>query len=146
MRLCEPKPGEVFWDLGCGAGKCMVAAALGFPNLHSVNGVEYLEGLYECAIQAGTRYKELGPVPFNLVNDDMLKVDWSAADIIFTSSICFPDELIDGIFEKCAALKPGTRIITLKQLGESEDFVMRHNLRVKMTWGKTGVYIFEKVR
>lgn len=31
FELCDIKQGEVFWDLGCGAGKCMLAAALLFP-------------------------------------------------------------------------------------------------------------------
>lgn len=75
----------------------------------------------------------------------MLQVDWSDADVIFTSSICFPDTLIDGIFNKAKQLKKGARIITLKNLPSSEEFEVKYDLRVKMSWGKTGVYILEKV-
>jgi hypothetical protein len=77
----------------------------------------------------------------------MLATDWSNADLIFTSSICFPQELIDGITEKLKLLKKGARIMTLKSFeGLEEIYEMTHNLRVKMTWGKTGVYIYEKVQ
>ena len=31
LSLCEPKPGEVLYDLGCGAGKPLVYAALAAP-------------------------------------------------------------------------------------------------------------------
>lgn len=49
MELCQPKAGEVFWDLGCGGGRPLIIASLAFPQLKSVNGVELLEGLYEMA-------------------------------------------------------------------------------------------------
>ena len=82
----------------------------------------------------------------NLIHGDMLEVDWSDADIIFTSSILFPQELIHGIYEKAKLLKIGTRIITLKSFEDCDDWELLHNLRVKMTWGKTGVFIYKKIK
>lgn len=75
----------------------------------------------------------------------MIEVDWSNADVIFTSSICFPNELISGMFEKTKLLKIGTRIITLKSFPKCRHLKMTYNLRVKMTWGKTGAYIYERI-
>lgn len=68
-------------------------------------GVEFLEGLYDLAALTSIEYmssaKERFPdekiVPIDIIQGDMLKVDWSDADIIYASSICFPDELVDGI-------------------------------------------------
>jgi predicted RNA methylase len=54
-------------------------------------------------------------VPIEIVKGDMLEVDWSDADIIYASSICFPDELVEGIAKCCSKLKKGTRIIALKE-------------------------------
>lgn len=145
--LVSPKPGEVFWDLGCGAGKCMAAIALLFPELKSVNGVEYLPGLHSLCVGTLEKLMQCGPhASASVVLGDMLEVDWSDADIIFTSSICFPDDLIEGILQKARSLKVGTRIITLKSLPPNDEFTQLHSLRVKMTWGKTGVYVLEKVR
>ena len=50
----------------------------------------------------------------------MLLVDWSDADIIYTSSICFPDSLIDGIVAMIERLKKGSRVISLKSLPYKE--------------------------
>ena len=33
LEYTKPKPGEVFLDLGCGAGKPLVTASLAFPEL-----------------------------------------------------------------------------------------------------------------
>lgn len=146
FRLCDPKPGEVFWDLGCGAGKCMVAAALVCPELKSCKGVELLPGLYEACQKTIESIETDIPIsPLEVIHGNMLEVDWSDADIIFTSSICFPQELIDGMLEKSHSLKKGTRFITLKTFPANDIFEIKYNLRVKMTWGKTGVYILEKI-
>ena len=42
LNLVSPKPGEIFWDLGSGTGKALAIAALAFPFLKKVCGVEYL--------------------------------------------------------------------------------------------------------
>jgi len=124
----------------------MLAAAFAMPDLKEINGVEYLEGVYNCAVQAGERFRKVTNVPMNIIHGDMLEVDWSDADLIFTSSICFPQELIDGIWEKAKLLKIGTKIVSLKSFDDCDDWEIIHNLRVKMTWGKTGVYILEKIK
>ena len=68
---------------------------------------------------------------------DMLEVDWwSTADVIYTSSICFPDELVEGIAEKAAMLKAGSRIISLKSMPEKPYLKLEYALKIKMTWGK----------
>ena len=33
LEYADPQPGEVFWDLGCGAGRPLVTASLAFPEL-----------------------------------------------------------------------------------------------------------------
>lgn len=43
LDLADPKPGEIFWDLGCGAGRPMVAASLAFPELGACKGAELLD-------------------------------------------------------------------------------------------------------
>ena len=80
----------------------------------------------------------------------MLEIDWSNADIIYASSICFPDEvrfflheflfmniqLVEGIADKCKLLKKGSRILTLKSLPEKDYLTLEYSLKIKMTWGR----------
>ena len=42
LDYAKPQPGEVFWDLGCGAGRPLIAASLAFPQLKVVRGIELL--------------------------------------------------------------------------------------------------------
>ena len=146
IELCEPQPGEVFWDLGCGAGKCLMTAACMFPELAKVKGVELLPALHEACKETLEGLETPIPcAPIEVYQGDILDLDWSDADIVYSSSICFPSEMIDAILEKCKELKKGARFITLKSFPYNEIFETKHNLRVKMTWGKTGVYILEKI-
>ena len=147
LELCNIKAGEVFWDLGCGAGKCLLTVALLYPELKSCSGIEFLPQLHElCQSTLSALPTTEKHAPIKVIHGDMLEVDWSNADIIFTSSICFPEELINGIFEKAQQLKVGTRIMTLKSFPVNDFFDVKYSVRVKMTWGKTGLYILEKVR
>ena len=65
-------------------------------------GVEFLDGLYELAketsmnylLKAADRYPNERIVDIEILKGDMLQIDWSEADIIYASSICFPDEVI----------------------------------------------------
>ena len=75
----------------------------------------------------------------------MLKIDWSEADIVYAASICYPEKLMNGIAERMKLLKKGTRMITLKMFEGTKDWNITHNLRVKMTWGRTSVFILEKM-
>jgi hypothetical protein len=151
MKIYAKKTGGVFWDLGCGTGKAMMAASLCDLNFEKVCGVELLDGLYDSALKTITKYLETESGKkrksnyFNLVKGDMKLVDWTDADMIYTSSICFPEELIQALTEKGKMLKKGTIIISLKNWKDSSVFKVLEYLQVKMTWGKTGVYIMERI-
>jgi tRNA/tmRNA/rRNA uracil-C5-methylase (TrmA/RlmC/RlmD family) len=50
IQACQPQKGQVMWDLGCGAGRPLLTAALAFPDVfEKVRGVELLEDLTNLA-------------------------------------------------------------------------------------------------
>jgi len=90
-----PKEGDIFWDIGCGACKPMIIAALCFPQFSVVKGVEYVDGVYELGKQNIELFHEEMAKQQDLEycqnieiqHGDLLKVDWSEADIIYSSSV-----------------------------------------------------------
>ena len=42
LNKLNPQPGQVFWDLGCGAAKPLAVAALQYPELSACKGVEFM--------------------------------------------------------------------------------------------------------
>ena len=74
----------------------------------------------------------------------MLELDWSDADIIYASSICFPDELVEGIANHCVRLKKGARILTLKGFPDRPYLRLEYSLKIKMTWGRCQVLMYTK--
>jgi len=156
LKMVAKGTGGVFWDLGCGTGKPLIAAALGSHSFSKICGVELLEGLCNAAKKVVEEYiqkaiynnidtKERLESLFTVVQNDMLKVDWSDGDVIYAASICFPEELLKALCEKGKLLKKGARIITLKNWEEPKYYKVLHCLRVKMTWGKNRIYILERI-
>lgn len=145
LDMCEIKPGEVFWDLGCGTGKCLLAAALLHPELSAVKGVELLESLYTACCEAICRYEAEGKTAISVIQGDILVVDWSEADIVYISSLCFPENLLIQAAVCMENLKPGARVLTLKAFLSENAFLLLHTVKVKMTWGPASVYLYKRL-
>jgi hypothetical protein len=43
IDFVKPKENEIFWDIGCGAARPQLSAALNFPQLKACKGVDLLE-------------------------------------------------------------------------------------------------------
>jgi len=148
LKTVYTKKGGVFWDLGSGAGKALIAAALGYNSFDEICGVEQLEGLYTLSIETINKYctkTNTDRSLFNVIKGDMRTIDWSNADVIYVSSICFPDDFIKELAEKGKSLKKGTIILSLKVWHPKSEYKIINNIQLKMTWGKTGLYIIEKL-
>jgi precorrin-6B methylase 2 len=148
----HPKQGEVFYDLGSGTGKAVILASLLFDFSKCV-GVEILKGLHQTAESIAARYerelKEHLPAPAHstveLLNKDFLTCDLQEADIIFTHSTCFYDELWSQLQRKFEHLKSGTRIITVTKTLNSEHMEHLHTGEYGMNWGKATVHFYRHV-
>ena len=50
--------------------------------------------------------------PIEAIQGDIRTAEWSDADIMFTNSALFPDELLEQMTEKLVKLKKGSRVIS----------------------------------
>lgn len=158
--------GDHFFDLGCGAGKALISAALSGISFSRCVGIEILPGLCSCSRAAITKLKDVvstnasksstgGPTtdsrrkinfsPVDVREGDILSVDWSSGDIVYASSICFSETLMQSVLEKSKLLKPGSKFITLKlPVGYEGWFEIDSQSWYKMTWGRILVYILKR--
>ncbi len=167
LRQAGAVDGQVFYDLGCGAGKAVAAAALSGVRFVKCVGIEVLPTLALCASEvakclretagggqttAQEKYKDhkLGPPasPLSLPlleirGDNFLDSDWSDADLVFAASLCFSDRLLQALADRGAKLRPGAVLLTLKLPERYEPlYTLGKTVRsVKMSWGRANVYV-----
>mmetsp|Transcript_21682 Transcript_21682/g.53076 ORF Transcript_21682/g.53076 Transcript_21682/m.53076 type:complete len:507 (+) Transcript_21682:302-1822(+) len=153
LRCAKPKPGEIFYDLGSGTGKAIVAAHL-LESFKECHGVELLDGLHKVAqnvIDIFSKDKklwknaEVNPSKHCFVHHaDMLEHPWwEVADVVYTSSICFTKELYKELGNRFSRMKKGSRIITLK-MDNIPQLKLKDRKSYKMSWGRCTVYVYEK--
>lgn len=90
LKLLEPQPGEVFWDVGCGGAKPNVIAAIAFPWLKASKGIEFLPKLAKLAEDAVSMTQKLVReaneerpkddqielAPLEILTGDLLQCGW----------------------------------------------------------------------
>ena len=67
-----------------------------------------------------------------------MKSRWpEEADIVYSSSVCFPKELTEAIAQMCERLKKGARVISLDEFQTDVSAYLEEVrfVKMKMTWG-----------
>lgn len=155
LEKANPKPGEVFYDLGSGAGKAVMIAGLVF-DFSKACGIEKLDSLYGLSVDLLKKLEEMPErkqllahkdLKIEFIHDDFLKPDISDADIVFLNATCFRSELFTAATKKLLGLKSGARIIltgaNLDEIGGFElDYIDTH----LMSWGLSQLRIYQRVR
>ena len=129
--------GGIFYDLGCGAGKAVLAAALNFDLSKSV-GIELLPGLCEVANEkiqqaililqsvknelTDLYLKRLASI--QIINADLHQCDIAEADIVFINATCFGYTNWEKIKEKLPRRFKDKKIFIFIQFTESIYFVL----------------------
>lgn len=138
---------DVFYDLGCGLGKLVVYMYLVSPIKKSV-GIEMV----------GQRYKEASLMLQLLTDDELLdpnrellfihnnirNENFSDATVIFMSSLCFSNELMEELKQRFSKLKKGLRVISLIPLPKNTSLSLKDIDYLPMSWTDTSrIYYYE---
>lgn len=150
LKLVNPKKTDVFYDLGCGVGKAVLAAYLLFPFKKCI-GVEILNSLYkECQNKKIMLEKKLLLKNRNpkediiFIKKDLFDVDFDDGDVFFISTTCFTKEMMNRLALKLEKLKKGTRIITLTFPIPSSKYTIIAKETKQVSWGNSTFYVSEK--
>lgn len=151
----EPRANEVFYDLGSGAGKAVLAAALCF-DFSRLCGIEMLPALSQLANEQVSNAKcmalregnaiflpKLDRIQF--INDNFLHLNFSDADVVFITATCYHYSTWEKLIDKLIDLKPGSRVIVITKKIQNEKFKLICQSRELMSWGISSVYIYVRV-
>ncbi len=150
LKEVDPQKGEVFYDLGSGTGKAVIAAALLFP-FSKVVGIELLDDLYDASIRVTERLKrEVStqeiPLPeVKFIQSDFLNSDFSDADIVFAHATCFHEAQFRELLPKFEGLKKGARLLLVSKPIALESFEYIQSSEHPFSWGRATLHSYKKI-
>lgn len=153
LAIAEPKAGEVFYDLGAGAGKAVFCAAL-LNDWKKCKGIEFLPALYDCTqtllgklrqMPEAQQYFPQALENIEFIQNNILKADFSDADIVFMNATTFGPDLWDEMVHKLEELKSGSRIIVLTKRLNKNNFELIQETTLPMSWGLNSVMVYKRI-
>jgi hypothetical protein len=136
LSLAKPKAHHIFYDLGSGLGKTVLAAAktYGFQKSY---GIETLKNLH---LVAQSKYKQHAPeLNIEFIQSDFHDIDWPDADILFINVASFISETWEALSQKLYQ-KPAPIIITCSKPLKLNIFTIQET-KVLCSWGIVPAYI-----
>jgi precorrin-6B methylase 2 len=112
LMMAQIQPGELVYDLGCGDGRIVIAAAHKFKA--RAVGIEIRRDIYDVT-QARVKALGLGD-QVQIVNGNALRYDLSPADVVTLYLLTSSNERLKPVLSKY--LKPSARVV-------SHDFEIR---------------------
>jgi hypothetical protein len=77
---------------------------------------------------------------------NLLDSDWSDGDLVFLSSLCFSDRLLQAAVDQGARLKMGARLLTTRLPERFEmHFALEKTFSAKMPWGRATVFVLVRI-
>ncbi len=117
LKLANPKPGEIFYDIGSGDGRALIEAAQKY-NVQAI-GIEINPVLVWLSVR---KIRKLGlEDKIKIEQGNFFKKDFSDADIIFTYLLQPAMSVLEKKF--LSELKQGTRLVSLAFTFDNIPFV-----------------------
>ena len=151
MRLLAEKlaltSNDVFYDLGSGMGKLVSYLHLTTPVQKSI-GIEMVGQRHSIALGVQEELRLAGLLnqrrELTFIHNNMRLEDFKGATVIYMSSLCFSDELMEALNQKFVQLNPGLRIISLRPIPLHPQIVFIERTYLPMTWtDRSPVYHYQ---
>lgn len=148
LSLVKPNSHSIFYDLGSGIGKAVVACAMVYPVRKSV-GIELLPALHQAASQqkeqlaADSAYLSSAE-KIDFILGDFLTIDLHEANLIFINSSTLFGTTWDNLCALLDTLPHAHTLITTSKPLKSTVFSLQITTQVQMSWGVVPAYIHIK--
>lgn len=145
LSLVKIDNNTVFYDLGSGIGKAVLACAMVYPVRKSI-GIELFQELHLSACEQAKKLKaianyELTVKKITLIQGNFLEADLQNATLIFINSTALLGKTWEDLCSHLNSLAQVETIITTsKPLLNSDVWQIKHT-RIQMSWGVVLAYI-----
>lgn len=145
LSLTNPNKNTVFYDLGSGTGKAVLACGMVFPICKSI-GIELFPELY---LDSCKRREQLAAMKnyaeqtkkIQFILGDFLKVNLDDATLVFINSTAFFGPTWEKLCAKLDHLPHLNTVITTSKTLSSTHFTVTTRTKVEMSWGVVFAYI-----
>lgn len=147
LSLTNPDARTVFYDLGSGTGKAVIASAMVF-NIKSY-GIEIFHQLHHAAQKQQQRLQNIADYQLNadnihFINMNFLDADLNNATLIFINATALFGETWAALNQRLKQVKINATIITTSKKLSTDDFVIKKITPVQMSWGIVNAYIQQR--
>lgn len=149
LSLCRITANTVFYDLGSGTGKAVLACAMVYSPRRSC-GIELFTPLHEAAeqrrlqLQAWPDYA-LKAKHIEFKRADFLEMDLQDADLIFINSTAFFGDYWRLISRHLEQLKSGTQVVSISKPLDSSAFKVQKTTILQMSWGPVTAHLQDRM-
>ncbi|CAH0479495.1 unnamed protein product [Peronospora belbahrii] len=137
----------IFYDLGSGTGKAVIAASLVHPFDQAI-GIELLEPLVRCAEKRKAVLDKLKTpllqTDIDFITGSLLTSKWVDGDVVFCHGTCFDDKEWTQISLAAENLKQGAFFISTTHVLRTGLFEVFKSGNFTMSWGVATVYIHRR--
>ena len=150
LSLTNPDHNTIFYDLGSGTGKAVLACAMVF-NIKQSNGIELFRTLHNAACETKD---DLSRIPgysdkadqVHFIQGDFLHAEFSDATLIFINATGFFGQTWDAISQRLERELHCTTVITTSKALKSSAFNITKITNVQMSWGIVSAYIQQRIK
>nr|WP_238585481.1 methyltransferase [Legionella steigerwaltii] len=145
LSLTRPDETTVFYDLGSGTGKAVLACGMVFPVCKSV-GIELFPQLYVVACKQAEQLAKIADYAaqakkIKFILGDFLEVNLNDATLVFINSTAFFGPMWEKLCAKLDHLPHLKTVITTSKTLSSSHFTLIRRTKVEMSWGVIFAYI-----
>ncbi len=148
LSLVKLDSNTVFYDLGSGSGRAVLACAMVF-KIKKCCGIEMFEALHQVSCQQKERLYQLSSYhekarAIQFYHHDFLSHDLSDATLIFASSTAFLGESWERLNQQFEKLEKCHTIITISKPLSCPAYSLIRSVSVEMSWGVVIAYIHQR--